>query len=216
MFLGSIGAKIKVQGKQNMPKEGACVLVSNHFSYLDPFLIVYSIHRPTSFLMQNDLGIPLEFAWAPYIYGVVLTDRNKLAPSTIKISLNALKNNEVLGVFPEGGIKGTVLASAKPGAIHLSSLKNVPIIPVGISGAEEGWNNLFKGVRSQINVRIGKPFGPFSIKGSKEEKLKKTESISSEMMCRIAALIPDNKHGVFNNDPRIKDYRKENSFNDLL
>ena len=34
--------------------------------------------------------------------------------------------------------------------------------------------------------------------------------IGNEVMCRIAALIPDKTHGVFSNDPKINQYKKEN------
>ena len=40
----------------------------------------------------------------------------------------------------------------------------------------------------------------------------KLESYSRELMCRIAALLPNNKHGDFTGDKTIKKYRKEDGF----
>ncbi len=205
-------AKIRVQGRWNVPKRDPCIIACNHFSYLDPFFLVYAIQRPTSFLMQNDIGVEPYFLWAPMIYGAILTDRNKLAPSTIKQSLDRVEKKEVLGIFPEGGMKGFELAQAKPGAVYLSSLANVRVVPAAVHGGNEGWENIFRGVRSRIRINIGKPFGPLDIKGSKKEKKEQIDTISEELMCRIAALLPDNEHGVYSKDKRIHTYREENGF----
>jgi len=209
-FLGLFVGKIRVRGRRNIPKEGPIVLASNHFAYFDPFLLVYAIHRPIDFIMQKELGIEPHFLFAPMIYGAILTDRNKVGPSIVKQSLNAIKNGKILGVFPEGGITSPVLTQAKPGAVYLASVANATVLPVSVHGARNAWDNIFRGVRSRIHINIGKPFGPFEIKGPKEEKSKKLDTVSRELMCRIAALLPGEKHGEFSGDPSIPIYQKEN------
>ena len=104
------------------------------------------------------------------IYGAILTDRNRLAPSTIKQSIKTLENEEVLGIFPEGGMKGFELAPAKPGAVYLSAMRHVQEVPIGVHGGNQAWVNIFRGVRSRIKINIGKAFGPLEITGSKNEK----------------------------------------------
>ena len=202
--------KIKVRGRWNIPKEGPIVLASNHFAYFDPFLLVYAIRRPIDFIMQKELGIEPQFLFAPMIYGAILTDRNKVGPSMVKQSLSAIKKGKLLGIFPEGGITSPVLTEAKPGAAYLASMAGAKILPVSVYGASKAWENIFKGVRSRIYINIGKPFGPISIKGPKEDKSKKLDIASREIMCRIAALLPDEKHGEFSGDPKITAYQKEN------
>ena len=103
-----------------------------------------------------------------------------------------------------------MLTKAKPGAVYLASIAKATVLPVSVRGASDAWDNIFRGVRSRIHVNIGKPFGPFDIKGPKEEKSKKLETASRELMCRIAALLPDEKHGEFSGDPSISLYQKEN------
>ena len=83
-------------------------------------------------------------------------------------------------------------------------------LPVSISGGDNAWEDLLNGIRSRITVNIGKPFGPFDIKGSKEEKISKLEDYSQELMCRIAALLPNDRHGDYLNDKRITKYQNEN------
>ena len=209
-FLGLFVGKIKVRGRRNIPKKGSIVLASNHFGYFDPFLLVHGIRKPIDFIMQKELGIEPHFLFAPMIYGAIMIDRNKVGPSTIKESLKSIKNGKILGIFPEGGITSPVLTKAKPGAIYLASVSKATILPVSIRGASKAWENIFKGVRSRIYINIGKPFGPFDIKGTKDEKTFKLERSSKELMCRIAALLPKDKQGEFLGDPSISKYQKEN------
>ena len=210
-FLSLFVCKIKVNGRKNIPQNSPFVLASNHFGYFDPFILVHVIRRPIDFIMQKELGIEPHFLFAPMIYGAILTDRNKVGPSTIKESLKSIKKGKILGIFPEGGITSTELTKAKPGAIFIASKANTQILPVSISGGDNAWGDFLKGVRSHITVNIGKPFGPLEIKGAKEEKISKLENYNEELMCRIAALLPDDRHGDYSNDKRIADYRRENN-----
>ena len=212
-FLSLFVCKIKVNGKKNMPKDTPFVLASNHFGYFDPFVLVHAIRKPIDFIMQKELGIEPHFLFAPMIYGAILTDRNNVGPSIIKSSLKSIKKGKILGIFPEGGIKSTELTKAKPGAVFIASKANTQILPVSISGGDNAWDDLLKGVRSRITVNIGKPFGPLEIKGDKEDKISKLENYSEELMCRIAALLPDDRHGDYSNNKRIADYRSENNLN---
>jgi len=209
-LLGLFVGKIKVKGRWNIPKEGPIVLAANHFGYFDPFLLVHGIRKPIDFIMQKELGIEPHFLFAPMIYGAIMIDRNKVGPSTVKESLKSIKHGKILGIFPEGGITSQVLTQAKPGAVYLAAMSKATILPVSIRGASKAWENIFRGVRSRIYINIGKPTSPLDIKGSKHERTKKLKNASKELMCRIAALLPDEKHGDFSGDPSIIKYQNEN------
>ena len=214
-FLGIFVGKIKVRGRKHIPKNGPIVLVSNHFAYFDPFLLVYAIHKPIDFIMQKEMGIEAQFLFAPMIYGAILTDRNKVGPSTIKESMKTIKKGKILGIFPEGGITSPILTEAKPGAVYLASMAKAKILPVSVRGASNAWGNIFRGVRSRIYINIGKSYGPIDISGTKSEKSKKIANCSKELMCRIAALLPEEKHGCFSGDPRISTYQTENGLDSV-
>jgi 1-acyl-sn-glycerol-3-phosphate acyltransferase len=160
--------------------------------------------------MQKELGIEPYFLFAPMIYGAIMIDRNKVGPSTIKESLKSIKNGKILGIFPEGGITSPELSQAKPGAVYLAAMSKATILPVSVRGADKAWENILSGVRSRVYINIGKPFGPFDVTGTKEEKTRKIENYSRELMCRIAALLPIEKQGDFTGDPSIVKYQNEN------
>ena len=98
-FLSLFVCKVKVNGRKNIPKSGPFILASNHFGYFDPFVLVHAIRKPIDFIMQKELGIEPHFLFAPMIYGAILTDRNKVGPSTVKDSLKSIKNGKILGKY---------------------------------------------------------------------------------------------------------------------
>ena len=208
--MGSLLAKIKIKGHHNLPKIGPYVIACNHFSDYDPLFFSYAIRKPINFIAASDQEVDIAFVWAPYIYGWIPVDRKNLSPSTIKKALKALKNKEILGIFPDGGVSYNLLSRPKKGAVYLSTVGNCPIVPMSIYGAERAWEGLFRGIRSKVCINIGKPFGPYEIKGSKKQKNEAMKKAGGDMMCRVASLLPENRRGVHNNDKRVLIYQKEN------
>ena len=150
--------------------------------------------------------------WVPLLYGFIPTDRKNLAPSTIKTAKRALRRGEILGIFPEGESTSPSLRFPKKGAVFLSTLEKVPIVPMAIYGAETAWEDFFLGVRPRVHINIGKPFGPFDITGTKKERTKRIEDVGYEMISRIAALLPEKKQGICRGEKTIATYQKENGF----
>ena len=212
LFLGSTIAKTKVWGKWNLPKEGPYVIASNHFSIIDPPFFTYAVQKPVNFIAASDQEVDWWFMWAPFIYGWIPVDREKLSPSTIKKALAVLKKKEILGIFPDGGTDNDFLGQPKNGAVYLSTLGKAPIVPMAIYGAETAWEGLFKGIRPRVYVNIGKPFGPHNIIGSKKEKQKELKKIGLDMMCRIAALLPKNRQKEYKKNPLVKKYQLLNNY----
>ncbi len=211
LFLGSILTKIHIKGRHHIPDSGPYIVAINHFSMVDPAFVVYALQRPVSFMAASDQPIPWFYKWAAWLYGFIPTNRTKLAPSTIKRAKKVLQNNDILGIFPEGTSTDKVIRSAKRGVVYLSTIDNTPILPIGISGLEQVWINWFKGNRPTVRIEIGKPFQPSNDNTQNNiPKNHRMDLIGEIVMCRIAALLPEKAHGVFKNDERILQFKKEN------
>ncbi len=211
-FLCSTIAKTTVRGRWHVPMKGPFVVASNHFSNYDPPFFTYGIQKPINFIAASDQEVEWWLIWAPFIYGWIPVDRKKLAPSTIKKALEVLKKEEILGIFPDGGVNDTILGSPKNGTFYLSTIGKAPIVPMAIYGAEKAIENVIKGVRPRVSVNIGKPFGPFKIKGTKSKKDKELQKIGSDMMIRIASLLPVDRQGPYVKHKKIKKYQNDNGF----
>ncbi len=213
MFLGSLFTKTTIIGKNHLPKEGPYIIAANHFNVFDPPFVIYAIQKPINFLAASDTVFTFVENLALWLYGFIPTDRSNLSPSTIKISKKVLKDNEILGIFPEGDTESDELRKPKAGVVYLSATHKSIIVPVGIYGLKKSlWHYLIKGVRPHITVKVGKPFGPFNLSKNKTNRDDELIKIGDKVMCRIAALLPSKTHGIFTNDPKINKYRKQNEF----
>ena len=212
LLLGILVGKIKVQGRDHIPKEGPFIVVANHFNVSEPPFFLFALQRPINFLVASDQVIEWYNYWAVWLYGFIPTNRTNLAPSTIKMAKKVFANKEILGVFPEGDTLSDQLRSAKPGAVFLSTLGQVQIVPMSIYGLKKGlWDYIVSGIRPKISIQVGKPFGPFELPKDRSQKENELKYIGDEMMCRIAALLPEECHGKYKNNPDVKKYRLENN-----
>lgn len=197
LFLGTILTKINIKGTANIPKKGPFIVVCNHFNRLDPPFVIYAIKKPINFLMASDQTVEAQIMWAPWLYGFIPTDRQNMAPSTIKRAINALNNNEIVGIFPEGSATEQQLRAAKNGAAYLAMKANVPIVPMSLIGMDDIWNNWFKAIRPKLTIRIGKPFQLRQLPQPKSERTNALKNNGDEIMKNIGKLLPEKYHGEF-------------------
>lgn len=209
LFIGSIMAKIRINGSENIPKKGPFVLACNHFNRLDSPFVIFAIKKPINFLMASDQEVTAKEMWAPWLYGFIPTNRQKIAPTTIKKSLAAIKKGEIVGIFPEGGATEQHIRPAKKGAAFLAMRTNVPILPMSLIGMDNIWPNWFKGIRPNLQINIGKSFLPQPLSKDRKDRNDAIKATGEEIMCRIAALLPEEYHGVYTGDERINNFRTE-------
>jgi len=207
LFLGSMLAKIKIKGSENIPKKGPFIVVCNHFNRLDAPFIIFAIKKPINFLMATDQTVEAQIMWAPWLYGFIPTNRLNIAPSTIKKAIEAIKKDEVVGIFPEGAATEQVIRPAKDGAAYLAMTMSVQILPMSLIGMDNIWANWFRGIRPNLKIHIGKPFLPESLPIGRVNRNELVKETGEEIMCRIAALLPEEYHGIYKNDKRIAKYR---------
>ena len=140
--------RIEITGKENIPKEGAFVLVGNHISNYDPIILSFITPRPIHFMAKAELFRTKFTKWLFESVKTIKVDRGSNDISAIKKSLNVLKRGEILGIFPEGtrttGKKED--SSAKSGAVLLAHRAKVNILPVAIRASYKPF--------SKVKVRI--------------------------------------------------------------
>lgn len=126
--------KIQIIGKENIPEDGAYVVVANHKSNFDPIIISFITKRPIHFMAKAELHNTKFKQWLFEGVKTIKVDRNKNDISAIKNALKVLKNGGILGIFPEGTrIKeGAIDKNAKSGAVMLAHKSKVNILPIAM------------------------------------------------------------------------------------
>ena len=196
---------LEVIGRENLPAGGPLIVVANHFSFMDPALMVSVVPWPLEFLggfrMPN---APPYVIWIPKVWGYLPVFRGTASRWALQAAEGVLRQNGVVGIYPEAGNWARVLRPARPGTAFLAARTGAPILPMGFDGLNSLFPSLRWGHRARVTVRIGKPFGPFRISGRGRERRQQLEQIGHEIMRRIAELIPPEKRGHYSDDPAIR------------
>jgi len=144
--------KITVIGEDRVPSSGPVMLVSNHISDFDPPLIGLALKRQLSFFAKSELfELPVIGKIFPSLNAIPVS-RGKSDRAALKTSINALKEDSCLLIFPEGSRNKEDVKKLQPlqqGASFIASKSEAPIVPVIIKGEY----NRKKGV----TIVFGKP-----------------------------------------------------------
>jgi 1-acyl-sn-glycerol-3-phosphate acyltransferase len=121
--------------------------------------------------------------------------------------MNAGKN---LVIAPEGTRSRTgALIEGKPGVSYLATRLGQPIVPVAITGTEDKviFGNLKRFKRSHVTLTAGPAFTlPPLPRKNRDQVLKE---YTDEIMCRIAAMMPERYHGVYKDHPKLQELLSE-------
>lgn len=160
----AMGLKFDFQGLEHLPdqKHGGAVLAMNHISYLDFALIgtaALPMKRYVRFMAKKEL-FDNKIA-GPLLRGMhhISVDRSNGSASLVA-ALRALKDGEIIGIFPEGTISVSFeIKELKSGAVRLAQGAGVPVIPTIIWGSQRLWTKKVKRNLKQRNIPISVMFG---------------------------------------------------------
>lgn len=130
--------RLKVIGKENIPKEGPVIYCGNHRSYLDPPLIVVTAGRHVRFMAKEELTKNKFLKFLGYVFDAIYVKRDNKEIAALKTTLKALKNKESIAMFPEGTRNGLEKGeSVKEGVAFFVLQTGAKVQPVGIVGGEK-------------------------------------------------------------------------------
>ena len=174
---------LRVEGAENLPAKGGCIIACNHISYLDPPLLGFAAGRELYYLAKEGLFDEVNkfFTWLITTYNAIPLRRGGVDISVIKRVFRLLRRGEVLVLFPEGTrSKSGELLSPKPGLGFIAWRADVPVIPAYIRGANASIGEILLG-RQNITITFGKAYHPLRSE-------RDYEAVSGAIMKRIEEL----------------------------
>ncbi len=136
--------KIKIVGRENIPKEGGALLVCNHVSYNDGGLVLACTQRLIRFMMLREIAnnkLLKPFMNIMKVIPVSAKDSPKKIVESFALAREALLAGELVCVFAEGGITRTGnIMEFKRGFERIMKKVDVPIIPVNL---DRVWGSIF-------------------------------------------------------------------------
>jgi 1-acyl-sn-glycerol-3-phosphate acyltransferase len=137
--------RFDVEGEENIPTEGAAILVCNHVSFVDAVLLMAASPRPIRFIMDHKIfRIPVLGAMFK------LAKTIPIAPQKVDAAIydnafaearRVLDAGDLLCIFPEGGItKDGTLQPFKGGVMKILETHPVPVVPLALTNL---WGSFF-------------------------------------------------------------------------
>lgn len=146
--------RLKVEGRENLPSKTNFIVVANHTSYLDPFVVGLAIPKKIYWLALKNFYMSPRTRWFMLGTGALPVGRSS------DIFADLLMNEKIVGLFPEGTrTRDGKLREFRRGAAMLSYKTGRPIVPCAIVGAHETLpvGSKFPRLWSRITIKIGKP-----------------------------------------------------------
>ena len=139
VWLDACGARVKVEGLENLKKDESYVFISNHRSYLDTAALFISLGKRMGLVAKKELlKIPI-FGYGLSFVNIIAIDRTnpEKARESMSKAREVMNRGYSFGVFAEGtrALPGELLPFKK-GAFHLALQTGAPIVPVAIKNTD--------------------------------------------------------------------------------
>jgi 1-acyl-sn-glycerol-3-phosphate acyltransferase len=128
--------RVSVHGAEHVPTQGPVILAANHIGFLDGPVLVAMTRRLSFVLAKREL---FQGALGQFLgrVGQIPIDRSGVDKHAINRSIQVLRSDRVMIVFPEG-VRGTgEVAYARGGAAYLAMVTGAPIVPVALLGTRQ-------------------------------------------------------------------------------
>lgn len=96
----------KIEGKENIPQEGAIILAGNHIHLMDQCNVIISTKRKLHYMAKKEYFDDKKVAWFFKFVGCIPVDRSKKDADAKAAAIKVLDEGHALGIFPEGTRNG--------------------------------------------------------------------------------------------------------------
>lgn len=191
--------RVRIIGKENIPKQGAYLTAINHISIYEPPFVMAFWPKPLEAAGAKEVWERQGQDILVRLYGAIPVHRGQYDRKLLDTMIAVLQSGLPLLIAPEGGRSHRPgLRRAYPGAAYIVEKTNVPIVPVGIVGStEDFFSRAIRGEKPLIEMRIGKPFYLPPITAHGQERRLARQKNADLIMAHIAQLLPEEYRGVY-------------------
>ncbi len=173
--------RFRVYGSENYAADGAGMLLSNHVTMIDGWLLGAMTQRMVRFLAFDAYFKNPVVAFGLNLFRSISISQGarREAIESLRRARAVIEAGHFAGIFPEGGItRSGHLQPFQKGFTRIVSGTQIPIIPAYLNGL---WTNLLSFSEGKVTVRIGRFFRPLEIEFGKPQP----PSISARDLWRV-------------------------------
>ena len=160
--------RVRTKRHENIPSEGAAVIVANHVSFVDWMFILATSPRPIRFMVFAPIYYSKALHWLFKMAKAIPIDSEKANPKAFAKAFDevaaALERGELVGIFPEGKLTSNgEMDMFRRGIERIIARTPVPVVPVHLDGL---WGSMFSRKAkwqlprlkwSLVSVSVGEP-----------------------------------------------------------
>jgi len=184
--------RVKVEGREHVPRRGAVILAANHRSFLDSIFIPLVVHRRVTFVAKAEYFDDPKTAW--FFRGVgqipIRREGGSASERALASATEVLQRGKVFAIYPEGTrTRDGLLHKGHTGIARLALRCDVAVVPVGLVGTDEvqpvdsRMPRLFR----RVTIRFGETIDPARYEGRANDRLALRE-LTDEIMYEITQL----------------------------
>jgi 1-acyl-sn-glycerol-3-phosphate acyltransferase len=198
-FVTTVLCRVEKDDIANVPANGPLIVAVNHIGSLEvPLLLAYLAPRKMSALAKIETWDNKFKGWLFGLWDSIPIRRGEVDLLAVRGCIAALSAGNILWVAPEGTrSRDGVLLRGQPGIALIALHTGAPILPIAHWGAENFPQNIKGLKRTDIHIRVGKPF-TLDAKGDKVHSNVRQE-MADEIMYQIASLMPEEYRGFYAN-----------------
>ena len=188
------GGRLKVEGKENVPKDTAVLFAVNHRSMYDilaGYMAIPKLHS-TGFISKYEMRHVPFLSWWMRILDCKFLNRKdpKEGLKTIQSAIADVKEGFSMFIMPEGTRnRGEGVMPFKAGSLKIAERTGCPVVPVAMIGTDDLLEKHYPKIRkSRVTVIIGEPIPTEGL--SREEKVELPNVVRARIVEMLAA------HGV--------------------
>ncbi|MBA3844538.1 MAG: 1-acyl-sn-glycerol-3-phosphate acyltransferase [Actinobacteria bacterium] len=146
---------VELSGVEHVPGSGGVILVANHESMFDPWILALATPRTVRFMAKSELWKYRIVARMMESFGAFPVERGSGDATAMSRAAQLLNDGQVLGLFPQGTSKpGAGPRRYHRGAARLALATGAPLVPVGMIGTRGvpwPWRH------PKVRVTVGEP-----------------------------------------------------------
>jgi len=132
-----LATRLRVYGRDRVPRDVGCVVASNHFSWIDPAVLGAASPRVLYYMAKIEAHRAPGLGTLIRAFGCFPVRRGESDREAVRTMRAIVAEGKALGLFVEGtrqrsGVPGEV----QPGAAMVAIQEHVPVVPVAIHGTE--------------------------------------------------------------------------------
>ena len=195
-FIFPLITRWRVTGVENVPLQGRLIVASNHVHILDPFILAVAVPRLIYFMGKVEVfQHPLTGWFTRRVQGIPVR-RGEVDRRALRKAVATLKEEKVLGIFPEGTRSLTgQLQRGRDGMTLIALRADATILPVSISGSDQIVPFLRQLRRAEVVIAIGEPLRPPVVEGRVPRPW--IAGMTDRLMRRIAVRLPLVYRGIY-------------------